>query len=90
MSSVVITAGVLFILGSTICCIVYTCAKRTMEYQTEYDIPVSHTPISPAPDEITVPFSYNVPVDSHVNYKKDVVIVVEHPDERIAVGMVAR
>lgn len=45
---------------------------------------------SVAPDEITVPFSYNVPVDSHMNYKKDVVIVVEHPDERIAVGMVAR
>lgn len=45
---------------------------------------------SVAPDEITVPFSYSVPVDSHMNYKKDVVIVVEHPDDRIAVGMVAR
>jgi len=61
-----------------------------MEYPTEYDIPVSHTPSSPATAENTVPFSYNVPVDSHMNYKKDVVIVVEQPDERIAVGMVAR
>jgi hypothetical protein len=86
MSSVVLTTGVLFLLGMTVSLIVYTCAKSTMEYE----IPVSHTPISPAPAENTVPFSYNVPVDSHMNYKKDVVIVVEHPDERIAVGMVAR
>lgn len=38
-------------------------------------------------DENTVPFSYNVPVDSHMNYKNDVVIVVEHPDDKIAVGV---
>jgi archaeosine-15-forming tRNA-guanine transglycosylase len=41
-------------------------------------------------EQNTVPFSYNVPVDSHVNYKNDVVIVVEHPDERVAIGMVPR
>jgi len=40
-----------------------------------------------APEEDTVPFSYNVPVDSHMNYKNDVVIVVEHPDDKIAVGV---
>ena len=90
MSSVVLTASILFLLGMSFSIIVYACAKSTMEYQTEYDIPVSHTPSSPAPAENTVPFSYNVPVDSHMNYKKDVVIVVEQPDERIAVGMVAR
>jgi hypothetical protein len=43
--------------------------------------------VSTAPDENTVPFSYNVPVDSHMNYKNDVVIVVEHPDDKIAVGV---
>ena len=83
MSSVVLTASILFLLGMSVSLIAYTCVKSTMEY----DIPVSHTPISPATAENTVPFSYNVPVDSHMNYKKDVVIVVEQPDERIAVGV---
>lgn len=48
--------------------------------------PQSQT-VSLAPEEDTVPFSYNVPVDSHMNYKNDVVIVVEHPDDKIAVGV---
>lgn len=52
--------------------------------------PVSHTTSSPPPGENTIPFSYNVPVDSHMNYEKDVVIVIEHPDDKIAVGMPAR
>lgn len=43
--------------------------------------------VSQERDENTVPFSYNVPVDSHMNYKNDVVIVVEHPDDKIAVGV---
>jgi hypothetical protein len=43
--------------------------------------------VSLTPDENTVPFSYNVPVDSHMDYKNDVVIVVEHPDDKIAVGV---
>ena len=42
--------------------------------------------ISQERDDV-VPFSYNVPVDSHMNYKNDVVIVVEHPDDKIAVGV---
>ena len=48
--------------------------------------PQSHID-SLATEEDTVPFSYNVPVDSHMNYKNDVVIVVEHPDDKIVVGV---
>lgn len=47
--------------------------------------PVSQL-VSQERDDV-VPFSYNVPVDSHMNYKNDVVIVVEHPDDKIAVGV---
>jgi len=41
-------------------------------------------------DHIPVPFSYNVPVDKHMNYKNDVVIVVEHPNKHIEIGMAPR
>lgn len=37
-----------------------------------------------------IPLSHNVPVDSHMNCKNDIFIVVEHPDEQIAVGTVPR
>jgi hypothetical protein len=51
--------------------------------------PVSQL-VSPPPAENTVPFSYNVPVDSRMNYNKDVVIVIEQPDDGVVVGMPAR
>jgi hypothetical protein len=47
--------------------------------------PVSQL-VSQERDDVVL-FSYNVPVDSHIDYKNDVVIVVEHPDDKIAVGV---
>ena len=58
-----------------------------MPFPREYSTaPVSQL-VSQEREENTVPFSYNVPVDSHMNYKNDVVIVVEHPDDKISVGV---
>jgi hypothetical protein len=77
-----VLAVINYIIAGIILIIMYAQYKSTRA-----TTPVSQTV---SEDEIIIPFSYNAPVDSHTNYKKDVVIVVEHPDERIAVGMVAR
>jgi hypothetical protein len=50
--------------------------------------PVSQI-VSPTNDVI-VPFTYNIPVDSHMKHTTDVAIVVEQPDEHIWIGMPAR
>ena len=50
--------------------------------------PVSQI-VSPTNDVI-VPFTYNIPVDSHMKHTTDVAIVVEQPDEQIWIGMPAR
>lgn len=51
---------------------------------------VPQVPVITESDHTPVPFSYNVPVDSHMNYKNDVVIVVEHPNEHVTIGMAPR
>ena len=52
--------------------------------------PIPQVPVITETEHTPVPFSYNVPVDKHMNYKNDVVIVVEHPDEHVTIGMVPR
>lgn len=53
-------------------------------------VPVITESVITESDHTPVPFSYNVPIDSHMNYKNDVVIVVEHPDEHVTIGMAPR
>lgn len=82
-SAPLIVVYIIIFVGVCIAAISYIISSRE---QTS-TAPVSHTTSSPPPAENTVPFSYNAPVDSHMNYKKDVVIVVEHPDDKIAIGV---
>lgn len=51
--------------------------------------PIPQVPVITESDHTPVPFSYNVPVDSHMNYKNDVVIVVEQPNKHVTLGMVS-
>ena len=80
-SAPLLVAYIVIFVGVCVAAISYTLFPR--EYSTA---PVSQL-VSQERDENTVPFSYNVPVDSHMNYKNDVVIVVEHPDDKISVGV---
>jgi hypothetical protein len=82
MSPPLLVAYILIFVGVCVTAISYMFFPK----ERSSTVPVSQL-VSPPPAENTVPFSYNVPVDSHMNYKEDVVIVVEHPDERIAVGV---
>ena len=82
MTTVITVASIIALAGISFTAIVYMLTHR-VEYTTA---PVSQL-VSQEREENTVPFSYNIPVDSHMNYKNDVVIVVEHPDEKISVGV---
>jgi len=82
MVSAITFAPILFFVGISFTAIVYMFTNKSEDATA----PVSQT-VSTAQDENTVPFSYNVPVDSHMDYKNDVVIVIEHPDDKIAVGV---
>jgi hypothetical protein len=86
MSAVIPIIAMVCLAGISFTCIAY------MFFQKEQSstAPTSQVAVITESEQNTVPFSYNVPVDSHVNYKNDVVIVVEHPDERVAIGMVPR
>ena len=82
MSTVIFVSSIIFLVGFSFTAIAYLFSHRS-ENAT---VPISRT-VSLTPAENTVPFSYNVPADSHMDYKNDVVIVVEHPDDKIAVGV---
>ena len=79
-----VSIAVLSLSGAALCS--YMCFPKE---QTS-TAPMPQVPVITESEHIPVPFSYNVPVDSHMNYKNDVVIVVEHPDEHVTIGMVPR
>ena len=82
MVSVITFASIICLAGISFTAIMYMFTHR----REDATAPVSRT-VSLAPAENTVLFSYNVPVDSHMNYKNDLVIVVEQPDDKIVVGV---
>jgi hypothetical protein len=86
MSAVILTTASICLVGISFTCIAYIFFPKE---QTS-TAPTPRVAVITESEQNTVPFSYNVPVDSHMNYKNDVVIVVEHPDERVAIGMVPR
>lgn len=86
MSAVILTAAMVYLAGISFACI----ALMFFPKEQTSTAPTPRVAVITESDHIPVPISYNVPVDSHVNYKNDVVIVVEHPDERVAIGMVPR
>ena len=81
MVSTITVASILCIVGISFAAAVYMFTRKSEDARA----PVSQL-VSQECDDV-VPFSYNVPVDSHTNYKNDVVIVVEHPDDKIAIGV---
>lgn len=94
MSSPIFVMSLTVIIGITFTAIGYMLYNRI---ETVPDIEAQNTTPYTAPHTVpntepnTVPFSYNIPVDSHMRLTKDVaVIVVENPDEKISVGMVPR
>ena len=86
MSTVIFAASIITFIS--ICFMAFACLFATRKDTAS--IPVSRTVELIPPDDNTVPFSYNIPVDSHMCYKNDVVIVVEHPDDKIVMGMPTR
>jgi len=86
MSAVILTAAMVCLAGISFACI----AIMFFPKKQTSTAPTPRVAVITESEQNTVPFSYNVPVDSHVNYKNDVVIVIEHPDERVAIGMVPR
>ena len=86
MSAVILVVSIVFIVSFSCAAISYMLFPKE---QTS-TAPTPRVAVITESEENTVPFSYNVPVDSHMNYKNDVVIVVEHPDERVAIGTVPR
>jgi hypothetical protein len=85
MSAIIITSIIIVIVGISFTYIIaYFPKEQTSTILTPRVAVITES------EQNAVPFSYNVPVDSHMNYKNDVVIVVEHPDERVAIGMVPR
>lgn len=80
----VVSAVVLSLSGAALCS--YMCFPKE---QTS-NAPMPRVDVITETDHTPVPFSYNVPVDKHMNYKNDVVIVVEHPNKHIEIGMAPR
>ena len=89
MSAIILTAAMVCLAGISFTCIAYMFFQKDQS-STAPTPPTPRVAVITESEQNTVPFSYNVPVDSHMNYKNDVVIVVEHPDERVAIGMVPR
>jgi hypothetical protein len=86
MSAVILITAMIYLVGISFTCIAFMFFPKE---QTS-TAPTPWVAVITKSEQNTVPFSYNVPVDSHMNYKNDVVIVVEHPDERVAIGTVPR
>ena len=86
MSAVILVVSIVFFVSMSCAALSYMLFPKE---QTSSAL-IPQVPDITETDHTSVPFSYNVPVDSHMNYKNDVIIVVEHPDEHVTIGMAPR
>lgn len=86
MSAVILVVSIVFFVSMSCAALSYMLFPKE---QTS-TAPMPRVDVITEYDHIPVPFSYNVPVDSHMNYKNDVVIVVEHPNKHVTLGMAPR
>jgi hypothetical protein len=86
MSAIIFVVSIVFFVSLSCAALSYMLFPKE---QTS-TAPTPQVPVITETEHTPVPFSYNVPIDSHMNYKNDVVIVVEHPDEHVTIGMAPR